>query len=107
MRTLLVLAQHPGLAETLREGLNPEQYRIVHRSNLEDAEPFLVNNLVHVCILEMETTDVQGIWYIERFRRRAPKCPIILYTSSKSAEWEEEAYLQGVSHVLLKPVRPR
>ena len=42
MKTILVLAQHPELAETLRSGLNSEQYRIVHRVNVDEAEPLLV-----------------------------------------------------------------
>jgi signal transduction histidine kinase len=50
---------------------------------------------------------VQEIWIIEKLRRRAPRCPIILYTGAKQSEWEEEAYLKGATHVLAKPVRIR
>ena len=107
MKTLLVLAQHPGLVETIREGLPPEQYRVIHRSSLEDAEPLLANKLIHACLVDMASTDVQSIWFIERLRRRAPQCPILLYVDNKSWEWEEEAYLRGVTHVLSKPLRPR
>src|SRR5688572_19996391 len=107
MKTLLVLAPHPELAETIRSGLNPEQYRIIHRSNLEDAEPLLAHGLVNLCILDVELTGVQGIWILEKFRRRETKCPVIVLTGAKQAEWEEEAYLQGVTHVLTKPIRLR
>ena len=41
MKTILVLAPHPDLAEGIRAALNPEQYRVVHRSSLEEAEPLL------------------------------------------------------------------
>ncbi len=107
MKTLLVLAQHPGLVETLRPNLPADQYRLVHRSSLEDAEPLLANSRVHACILDLEGVDVQAIWLIEKLRRRAPNCPIITYVGAASADWEEEAYLKGVHHVLVKPVRPR
>src|SRR5439155_14945323 len=81
--------------------------RVVHRSALEEAEPLLVHGLVDVCILDVDLTNVQGAWSVEKLRRRAPRCPVIIYTQSKQWEWEEEAYLQGAAHVLTKPVRPR
>src|SRR5436190_14722909 len=107
MKTLLVLAQHPGLIDAIRSGADPEQYRIVHRSTIEEAEPLLAHKLVHACIVDVELADLQSVWIFEKLHRRAPDCPVIVYTGSKSWEWEEEAYLRGVSHVLSKPVRPR
>src|SRR5215470_7851990 len=107
MKTLLVLAQHPEFADTVSAALNPEQYRVIHRSNVEEAEPFLAHALADVVILDVELTGVQGTWLLEKLRRRAPKCPIILYTGARQWEWEEEAYAQGVAHVLSKPVRAR
>lgn len=107
MKTLLVLAAHPELAEAIRAGVNPEQYRVLHRANFEEAEPLLAHGLAHGCILEAESSNVQGMWFLEKLRRRAPKCPVIIYTATKDWEWEEEAYLQGATHVLAKPVRAR
>ena len=107
MKTLLVLAQHPELAETVRGGLSPEQYRIIHRFSVEEGEPLLAHGLVNACIIDVDLTTVQGVWALEKIRRRAPKCPVIVFTSSKQWEWEEEAYLQGATYVLTKPVRMR
>jgi signal transduction histidine kinase/DNA-binding response OmpR family regulator len=107
MKTILVLAQHPELAETLRSGLNSEQYRIVHRVNVDEAEPLLAHGLANACIVDVELTGVQEVWILEKLRRRAAKCPIIIYTGARQMEWEEEAYLQGALHVLTKPVRLR
>jgi signal transduction histidine kinase/ActR/RegA family two-component response regulator len=106
MKTLLVVAAHPDFAEAIRSGVPADQYRVVHRSGLEEAEPLLVHGLAEVCILDVELANVQGIWAFEKLRRRAPKCPIIVYTAG-AWDWEEEAYLQGATHVLSKPVRPR
>ena len=106
VKTLLVVAAHPDLAESIRAGVPADQYRVVHRSGLEEAEPLLVHGLAEVCILDVELANVQGIWAFEKLHRRAPKCPIIVYTPG-AWEWEEEAYLQGATHVLSKPVRPR
>ena len=107
MKTLLVLSPHPDFAESLRTGLNPEQYRVVHRVTLEEAEPLLTHGLVQACVLDLEMTGVQGVWLIEKIRRYDTKCPLLVFTESKQPEWEEEAYQQGVSHVLTKPFRPR
>ncbi len=107
MKTLLVLAAHPDLAETLRTGLSPEHYRVVHRVSLEEAEPFLAHGLADACVLDVELTSVQGLWVVEKLRRRSAACPILVCAGARQPEWEEEAYLQGVSHVVAKPIRPR
>lgn len=107
MRTILVLAPHPELADAMRTGLNPEQYRVVHRGSPEEAEPLLAHGLADVCVLDLDLTGVQGIWVVEKLQRRALHCPLIVYAGARSADWEEEAYLKGVKHVLAKPFRSR
>ena len=107
MKTILVLAPHPELADAMRSGLNPESYRIVHRASPEEAEPMLAHGLTDVCVLDLDLTGVQGIWVVEKLRRRSPHCPMIVYTGNRSVDWEEEAYLKGVRHVLSKPFRAR
>ncbi len=107
MKTLLVLAAHPDFAEAVRAGVNPEQYRVIDRATLDEAEPMLAHGLAQACIVDVELTSVQGIWFLEKLRRIAPRCPVIIYTGTKASEWEEEAYLQGAAHVLPKPVRGR
>src|ERR1044071_4439208 len=107
MKTLLVLAPHPELAETLRAGLSPEQYRVVHRVHVEEAEPLLTHGLASACIVDVEVTSVQDVWILEKLRRRAPHVPIILFAATKQWQWEEEAYLKGATYVLTKPVRIR
>jgi signal transduction histidine kinase/DNA-binding NarL/FixJ family response regulator len=107
MKTILVLSPHPDFAEVIRAGLNPEEYRIVHRIGVEEAEPLLMHKLASACILDVDLLGVQGVWVIERLRRRDSKCPIIAYTADSQSEWEEEAFLHGATHVLTKPIRTR
>jgi signal transduction histidine kinase/ActR/RegA family two-component response regulator len=107
MRTLLVLAEHPGFADAVRAGVSSEQYRVVHRMSVEEAEPLLVHGVADACILDLELSQVQGLWSLEKLRRRTLRCPVIIYAGAQPWEWEEEAYLQGAFHVLAKPVRPR
>jgi signal transduction histidine kinase len=107
MKTLLVLAQNPDFAEAVRAAVNPESYRIIHRLDLDEAEPLLHGTLFSGCVIDAESGDGRWIWMVERLKRRTPWCPILVYTGGNAGEWEEEAYLMGVTHVLMKPVRAR
>ncbi len=107
MKTILVLSPHPDFAEAVRASLSPEHYRIVHRLNVEESEPLLVHGLSHACVLDADLMGVESIWVIERLRRRNAKLPIIAYTADTKADWEEEAFLRGVTQILTKPVRQR
>jgi signal transduction histidine kinase/CheY-like chemotaxis protein len=107
MKTILVLSTHPDFAETIRASLDPEQYRVVLRLNVDEAEPLLAQGLAGACILDVDLMGVEGVWVIERLRRHAAKTPIIAYTNDNQSEWEEKAFLHGVTHVLTKPVHRR
>jgi signal transduction histidine kinase len=107
MKTILVLAPHPEVADAVKTALDPDRYRVIHRIDAEEAEPLLNPALLDACIIDADQTHVQGFWTIEKIRRRAPHCPLLVFTSDLRWEWEEEAYVQGVRHVLNKPVRPR
>jgi signal transduction histidine kinase/DNA-binding response OmpR family regulator len=107
MRTILVLARHPELPDSIRTALDPNEYRLIHRFDLSEAEPFLHPRLIDLCVLDADTTGPQALWTIEKIHRRLPALPLIVYTSESPWEWEEEAFLQGVNHVLHKPVRAR
>jgi signal transduction histidine kinase/DNA-binding response OmpR family regulator len=107
MKTILVLSSHPDFAEAVRAGLSPENYRVVHRHSVEEGEPLLVHGLIAACILDADLMGVECVWVLERLRRRDAKTPIIAYTEQPQSDWEEEAFLRGVSHVLTKPVRAR
>jgi len=107
MKTILVLSSHPDFAEAIRVNLNPEQYRVVHRLNVDEAEPLLMHGLAGATVIDIDLMGVEGVWVIERLRRRDAKSPIIAYTEFSDSAWEEEAFLHGVTHVLTKPVRGR
>jgi signal transduction histidine kinase/DNA-binding NarL/FixJ family response regulator len=107
VKTLLVLAQHPGFVDAVRSGLNPEDFRVVHRDAVEDAEPLLAEGVADACVLDAEIEGVQAIWAIEKLKRRMPRCPIVVCTGRREREWEEEAYVHGVDQILNKPVRGR
>ena len=107
MKTILVLSSHPDFAETVRASLDPEQYRVVHCLGVDEAEPLLTHMLAAACVLDLDLMGVDGVWAIERFRRLNTKTPILAYSAENRSEWEDEAFLHGVTHMLAKPVRGR
>lgn len=107
MKSILVLSSHPDFARAVRSSLPEGVYRTVHPGGVDEAEPVLVHGLVTACILDGDLTGVETIWAIQRIRRYNKTIPIIAYTEFKQAGWEEEAYLNGVTQILTKPVRER
>jgi signal transduction histidine kinase len=107
MKTILVVSSHPGFAEDIRSSLSADQYRIIHRVNIAEAEPLLVHGLAHACILDAGLMGVESIWGIDKLRRRNPQTPVIAFMEPTQSDWQEEAFLHGVTQVLVKPVRQR
>ena len=107
MKTLLVLAQHPEFINAVQAAVGSGEFRVLHRTNWEEAEPLLLHNLAHACLLDADMTGVQTLWLIEKMRRALPRLPIIVCSSTTPWELEEEAYLKGVTQVVHKPIRAR
>ncbi len=107
MKTLLLIAPQPGFAEAIRAMVDAQRYRVIHCREPWEAEPILSQAGADVCLLEADLTSVQPIRVIEGLRQRLPHCPIIVCAGARQWEWEEEACVQGVTHVLAKPVRAR
>ena len=107
MKTLLVLAKSTGFGEAIKVALNPHRYRIVVSHSLEQSEQLLRVGFIEGCILDADLTDIKPVKIVQALREMAPQCPIILYSAARQWEWEEEAYLLGVRHILAKPIRAR
>ena len=91
MKTLLVLAAHPELVESVRAALNPDSYRVIHRSDITEAEPLLGRGLFDAGIIDVDQLETEGIWVIEKLRRRMPSMPTLVYSSATPWDLEEEA----------------
>jgi signal transduction histidine kinase/CheY-like chemotaxis protein len=106
MKTLLVIAPHPDLADSIRAALDLKEYRVIARHTLDDAEPLLVHGISDVVVIDVELTDVKSAWLFDKLHRLAPATPFLVVAAAKSGDWEEQAYLHGAAHVLTKPLRP-
>jgi signal transduction histidine kinase/DNA-binding NarL/FixJ family response regulator len=107
MKTLLVISDTQGLAEAIRAVVDAGRFRVVYQSELRAGDVLVSQGRVDACILDAELNNIRPIRTLETVRRWLPACPILIYANSKQWEWEEEAYLLGVGHILTKPVRAK
>ena len=105
MRTLLVLTNQEHFGAALHSVLEPSDFQIITKESVPDAEYLLGRGAIDATILDADVAGARTVRSIEELKACAPGCPIILYTGEKQWQWEEEAYLMGVAHVLAKPVR--
>ena len=105
MRTLLVITKQPSLAAAVASVLDPQKFQIIVKEAVGEAEILLSRGAIDATILDVELTDARAVRLIEEMKAFASGCPIFIYAADKEWEWEEDAYLLGVAHVLAKPVR--
>ncbi|MEA3207718.1 MAG: hypothetical protein QOE70_775 [Chthoniobacter sp.] len=105
MRTLLVLTKQPSLAAAIKAVLDPLKFQFICKDEVGEAEFLLTRGAIDAVILDVKLTDTRAIRTIEQIKGFTAGCPIIVYAGPKPPEWEEDAYLLGVEHVLTKPVR--
>jgi len=107
MKTLLVIGEESGLAAAIRAVVSAERYRVVGATGAHEIEPLLEEGMVSAIVLDAELTSVRPILLLEQLKRRLPRTPILVFAGASQWEWEEEAWLLGVSQILTKPVRGR
>jgi signal transduction histidine kinase/DNA-binding response OmpR family regulator len=107
MRTLLTLTKQPAMAAALEAALQKGSYQLIVKEDLWEAESLLTRGAIDAAILDLELTDVRAIRQIEQLKQTAPDVPLIVCASAKQSEWEEDAYLLGVTHIITKPIRAK
>lgn len=107
MRTLLILTRQPATAAALETALQSANHQLVVKEDLWEAESLLTRGAIDAAILDLELTDIRAIRQIEQVKQTAPNVPLIICASAKQSEWEEDAYLLGVEHIITKPIRAK
>src|SRR3954469_22481343 len=107
MRTLLVLTNQPSMAAAIESVLEPGQFQVIVKEHVGEAEFLLGRGAIDATILDADLTGARAIRAIEKLKSYAPACPIVVFTGERQWQWEEDAYVLGVAHVLTKPVRGR
>lgn len=105
MRTILLLSNQPSFASAVQAVLDPTEFQLICKVEISEAEFLLSRGAVDAALLDLKLTDNRAIRTIEQVIQAAPGCPVIVYAHAKQREWEEDAYLLGVEHVLDKPLR--
>src|SRR6266404_4931126 len=105
MRTLLVITRQPSMATAIEAVIDGTLFQLIVKEDVAGAEFLLVRGAIEAAILDVDLTDTRAIRAMAELKGFAPGCPVLVYTGSKQWEWEEDAYLSGVEHVLNKPVR--
>ncbi|MDB6156188.1 MAG: Multi-sensor signal transduction histidine kinase [Chthoniobacteraceae bacterium] len=105
MRTLLLLTKHSSLATAIQSILDPSRFHLIIKDAVEDAELLLTRGAIDATILDAQLIDARALRVIDDLKALAPACPILIFSDGKEWEWEEDAYLHGVTQVLSKPVR--
>ena len=95
------------MAAAIQAVLDQTQYQIVAKEDVWEAESLLTRGAIDASLIDVDLTDVRAVRLIEEMKNCAPSCPIIIFTGAKNSEWEEDAYLLGVAHILTKPVRAK
>lgn len=105
MITILVLTKQESLSAAVAAVVDPRNYKLIAKEDVREAESLLVRGAIDIALVDVELTDIKAIRLLQDLKQIAPHVPILIYTGSKQWEWEEDAYLLGVEHVLNKPVR--
>lgn len=105
MRTLLVLSRQPSLTAAVQSVLDPAQFQLITKDSVIEAEFLLVRGAIDAVILDNEVREARTIREIDQIKSFAPDCPILVYGDARQSDWEEDAFLAGVEHILTKPVR--
>ncbi|MDP9292470.1 MAG: GAF domain-containing protein, partial [Verrucomicrobiota bacterium] len=105
MKTIAIITPNAAFGEAIGAALDSAEYRAVVYDKMRTAESLLSRGAIDCIILDADLTDIRAIRLIEEAKQIAPGCPQLVYAGSKQWEWEEDAYLLGVRHVLSKPVR--
>jgi len=105
MRTLLILSKLRAFPASVEASADISKYQVIVKEDLRSAETLLTRGAVDAVILDLELTGISAIRLIEQLRQAAPEVPLIVVAADKSWEWEEDAFLLGVSHVITKPIR--
>ena len=107
MKTLLILAKSSGFEPAIRAVLDAQNYRLVLMETVLKTESLLASGMIDACLVDADLTDIAPIRVVQQLRAFKPDCPIIMFAAARQWEWEEEAYLLGVRHILAKPIRGR
>jgi signal transduction histidine kinase len=107
LKALLVLSKVRAFASAVEAAVDSSRYQVIAKESLAAAEPLLMRGAIDAVLVDVELSGVHAIRIIEEVRAAAPETPLIVVAGETQWEWEEDAYLLGVAHVIAKPIREK
>ncbi len=105
MIRLLVIAANAHSVEALKVLLPAARFGLVHLPRVELVREALPPAFVDGCILDSDLTDAGSLRLVQSIRRHLPDAPLFVCAGQTVREWEEDAFVNGVSFVFKKPLR--
>lgn len=98
METLLLVEDDTFQAQLCMEELEEEGYRVIHAGNGDEALRKLVENEVHLIILDIRMPVMDGVETLHRIFARKISAPVIIHTAYANLKdefitWVADAYV--------------
>ena len=100
---ILIIEDNPAVAESLREGLAREGYRVTWKDNGTDGVQFARDGNPHLIILDVRLPDGSGFDFCREMRRQKLRQPILMLTVSREEVDKILGLEMGADDYLTKP----
>ena len=102
MKTILIVDDEAGIAESLKIALKPA-YRFLWAANGDEALKLFHRNQIHLILLDIVLPGQDGLELLKRFREVEPSLPIIMLTATRTVKTAVDAMKIGATDYLNKP----
>jgi nitrogen regulation protein NR(I) len=100
---ILLIEDDPGIADTLRQALAQEGYRVAVEERGDTGLARAAEGAFHVVIADLKVPGISGLEIVRQLHATQPRLPIILVTAYGTTETAIEAMKCGAYDYLLKP----
>jgi DNA-binding NtrC family response regulator len=102
MKTLLIVDDEAGVAESLKISLKPD-YRFLWAAHGEEALQLFHRNQIDLILLDIALPNPDGLTLLKQFREAEPSLPIIMLTATRMVRTAVDAMKMGATDYLNKP----
>jgi len=102
MKTLLIIDDEEGVAESLKVALQPA-YRFLWAADGEEALRLFHLNQIDLILLDILLPNMDGLTLLKQFREVEPSLPILMLTATRTVKTAVDAMKMGATDYLNKP----
>jgi DNA-binding NtrC family response regulator len=102
-RRILVVDDHPEMAEMIADDLSDRGYVAVALSSGREAVRRLTEERFDAVVTDLRMPEVDGLALLRASRELDPSRPVIMMTAHGAIDTAVEATAEGAFHYLLKP----